>query len=129
MHKKKKIESRTEETNIQYVSIKAPEFIETAVNDWFSILKAQFHLQNVMASVTKFFMVIASSPAETIVKILLFILESQNYEELKCTLIEEYERIKLELLYKLMPVTKIKGQPSIYLQQLLSIANLGLETK
>lgn len=73
MHKKKKLESRAEETNIQYVSIKAPEFMETAVNDWFSILKAQFSLWNVMASVTKFFMVIASLLAEAIVKILLSI--------------------------------------------------------
>ena len=44
---------RGEET-IHQVNIKAPEFMETAVNRWFTILEAYFHLKNVMASKTKF---------------------------------------------------------------------------
>lgn len=54
------MENRTEETNIYYVSIKALEFMETAINGLFSILEVQFCLWNGMISETKFFTLIAS---------------------------------------------------------------------
>ena len=40
------------------VNIKAPEFMETAVIGWFTILEAQFHSRNVTASKTKFYEVV-----------------------------------------------------------------------
>ena len=32
-----------EEASLQQINIKTPEFMEMAVNVWFSILEAQFH--------------------------------------------------------------------------------------
>ena len=55
-----------EETSLQQINIKTPEFMETAVNGWFSILEAQFHLRNITASTTKFYTVISSLPAEVV---------------------------------------------------------------
>ena len=110
-----------EEASLQQINIKTPEFMETAVNGWFSILEAQFHLRNITASTTKFYTVISSLPAEVVAKIPI-ILESKKYEEIKQSLIEAYERTKPELLDKLMSTTTITGHPSTYLQEMLSIA-------
>ena len=41
-----------EEASLQQINIKTPEFMEMAVNGWFSILEAQFHLRNITASTT-----------------------------------------------------------------------------
>ena len=72
------MEQTGEETTHQ-VNIKAPEFMETAVNGWFTILEAQFHLQNVTASKTKFYAVISSLLAEEVGKLPNAILASQDY--------------------------------------------------
>ena len=58
-----------EEASLQQINIKTPEFMETAVNGWFSILEAQFHLRNITASTTKFY---------TVAKIPITILESKK---------------------------------------------------
>ena len=96
--------------------------METAVNGWFMILEAQFHFQNVTASKTKFYAVISSLPAEEVGKLPNAILTSQDYKELKQTLIEDYEQTKPELLEKLMSAMTISGRPSAYLHEMLSIA-------
>lgn len=54
------MENWTGETNIYYDSMKALEFMETAINGLFSILEVQFCLWNGMTSETKIFTVIAS---------------------------------------------------------------------
>ena len=64
--------------------------METAVNRWFTILEAQFHLRNMTASKTKFYTVISSLPFEEVGKLPNATLASQNYEELKRTLIEAH---------------------------------------
>ena len=84
------MEQTGEETTHQ-VNIKAPEFMETAVNGWFTILEAQFHFRNVTSSKTKFYAVVSSLPAEEVGKLPNSTLASQNYEELKRTLIEVHE--------------------------------------
>ena len=73
------------------VNIKAPEFMETAVNGRFTILEAQFHLRNVTASKTKFYAVVSLLPAEEVGKLPNATLASKNYEKLKRTLIEAHE--------------------------------------
>ena len=113
---------QTIEELTQQVNIKAPEFMETAVNGWFTILEAQFHLRNVTASKTKLYAVISSLPAEEVGKIPNTTLASQDYEEIKQTPIEAHERTKPELLEKLMSATTITGRPSAYLHEMLSVA-------
>ena len=92
--------------------------METAVNGWFTILEAQFHLRKVTASKTKFYAVIPSLPAEEMGKLPNATLASQDYEELKRT----HKRTKPELLEKLMSATTISGQPSAYLHEMLAVA-------
>ena len=111
-----------EEASLQQINIKTPEFMEMAVNGWFSILEAQFHLRNITVSTTKFYTVISSLPAEVVAKIPIRILESKKYEEIKQSLIEAHKRTKPELLDKLMSTTTITVHPSTYLQEMLSIA-------
>ena len=104
------------------VNIKAPEFMETAVNGWFTILEAQFHLRNVTASKTKFYAVISSLPAEEVGKLPNAIFASQDYEELKRTLMEAHEQTKPELQEKLMSARTISGRPSACSHEMLSVA-------
>ena len=92
---------QTGEETPHQVNIKAPEFMKTAVNGWFTILEAQFHLRNVTASKTKFYAVILSLPSEEVGNLPNAILASQDYEELKRTLIEAHEQTKPELLEKI----------------------------
>ena len=82
------------------VSVKIPEFMESAVNGWFSILEVQFHLQNVVTPKTKFHAVVMSLPAETVAKLLIAPLKSQDYEEVKHALIEAHKNTKPKLLKK-----------------------------
>ena len=96
--------------------------METAVNGWFTILEDQFHLRNVTALKTKFYVVISSLPAKEVGKLPNAILASQDYEELKRTLIEAHEQTKPDLLEKLMSATIISGRPSAYLHEMLSVA-------
>ena len=99
--------AQTGEETTHQVNIKAPEFMETAVNGWFAILEAQFHLQNVTASKAKFYVVVSSLAAEEVGKLPNATLVSQDYEELKRTLIEAHEPTKPQLLEKLMSATTI----------------------
>ena len=96
--------------------------METAVNGWFTISEAEFHLRNVMASKTKFYAIISSLPAEEVDKLPNDIIASQNYEELKRTLIEAHEQTKPELLEKLMSTSTISERLSAYLYEMLSVA-------
>ena len=81
--------------------------METAVNGLFTILEAQFHLRNVTASKTKFYALVSSLPVEEVGKLPNATLASQDYGELKRTLIEAHEQTKAELLEKLMSTTTI----------------------
>ena len=53
---KSKMEEQT-----QQVNVKVPKFMETAMNGWFTMLEAQFHLRNVTASKNKFYTVVLSN--------------------------------------------------------------------
>lgn len=71
--------------------------METAINSWFSIVKMHFYLRSITVYTTKFYTVIVSLPAKIATKIPLTVLDPQDYEELKKTLVEAYERMNSEL--------------------------------
>ena len=102
--------------------MKAPEFMETAVNRWFTILEAQFPLQNVTAPKTKFYTIVSPLPAVEIAELPNATLVSQDYGELKQTLIESHKRMKPKLFEKWMLSVTISGRPSAYLHEILSVA-------
>ena len=70
------------EEQTQQTKTKIPEFMETTVKGWFTIIKAQFHLRNMTALKTKSYTVISSLLAKEIAKLPNATLESQIYEPL-----------------------------------------------
>ena len=108
---------------LQSVSIKCPTFMETAAVGWFAIIEAQFHLRNITQSDTKFYHVLSSLPADLVANLNPRILEGKDYDELKKAVVANYEKTKPELFDKLITNTKLTGRPSIYLQELLAVAN------
>ena len=108
--------------NINQVNIRAPEFMESAVASWFEILDAQFHLRNITTQTTKFYHIVASLPANVVQRLPPAVLRSQNYDELRQSVISSYERSKPEMLDKLMQTRSMTGRPSVYMHEMLSIA-------
>ena len=107
---------------LQHVAVKPPTFMEANAVAWFSIMEAQFNLSNVSVSVTKFYHVLAALPAEIVAKIPPSVLDSYDYVKLKEAVISAYEKTKPEMLDKLMTSTCISGRPSVYLNELMSLA-------
>lgn len=105
------------ETQIQLVSLKAHQFMETSVAGWFKCNftsgKLQLRIQN--------FTVIPSLPSEVVKNLSASILQSKDYEQLKQYVLS-YGRTKPRLLDKLMKTITITGRPSVYLQNMLAIA-------
>lgn len=73
------------ENHIEFFSIKAPLFLETAANAWFAILEAQFHLRSITSVETKFYHPLSALPPE--------IFKARNIQASK-TLINIYEQTK-----------------------------------
>ena len=109
--------------DVNQVSIKAPEFLETSAVMWFSIMEAQFYLKSVTVETTKFFSVIANLPVRVLSKVPLTVINSQSYSELKDAVVSAYERTKPELLDSLMKSASITGRPSAYLNELQAISD------
>ena len=107
---------------VEHVTIKMPDFMESAVMGWFKILEAQFTLKGVTTSATKFLHVLATLPANIVSKIPEAIILSNKYEKLKDAVISIYEETKPELLDKLMSSTTMAGRPSVYLAEMLTVA-------
>lgn len=108
--------------NSNLISIKAPQFNESAVSGWFSIIEAQFHIRNITQSATKFFNTLAALPPHVVANIPTELLEKTDYDELKSNLVGSFEQTKPELFEKLSQQTKMTGRPSLYLRDLQSLA-------
>lgn len=107
---------------VQAVTIKTPTFIEANVLAWFSIMEAQFSITNIRQSRQKFYHILASLPTDIVGKLQNTILLSTDYDKLKEAVINQYEKSKPEMLDKLMSSSVITGRPSMYLNELLSLA-------
>ena len=104
------------------VSIKMPTFMETAADAWFSILEANFHIKKITVEQTKYFHLISVLPPDIVSKIPASRRTDQNYTNIKEDVIAIYERSKPELFSKLINKTTMSGRPSLYLQELSTIA-------
>lgn len=107
---------------IHAVSIKPGIFKETAVTGWFLTLEAQFSLNKITSESTRFFHVLAALPPELATNLPEDVAASQNYTQLKKTVIDIYEQTKPEMFDKLINKTTLSGRPSIFLQELNSLA-------
>lgn len=107
---------------VQYLAIKAPTFMETAVMGWFQIMEAQFYLRKITTDETKFYHVLSALPAETVGRLSEPILIDKNYISLKAEVIDMFEKTKPELFEKLISNTPMTGRPSIYLEEIRKTA-------
>ena len=115
-------QQQDEKPFIHAVSIKPGIFKESAVTGWFLTLEAQFNLNKITNTTTKFYHVLAAVPPELATNLPQDIATSQDYDRLKETIIEIYEQTKPELFEKLISKTTLSGRPSIFLQELNSVA-------
>ena len=97
--------------------IKPPEFTDTNPNAFFCIIEARFELKNVTVSSTKFFNVLAALPAEVVSRL------PVSYDSLKQVFISLYDKSKPELLNRLMKNHSISGRPSLYLNEMITLAD------
>lgn len=107
---------------VRHVAIKAPQFMETSVNGWFSIMEAQFHLGKVTTEETKFYHILSSLPAETVTRLPQDVLSATTYSTLKAAIVQMFEQTKPEMFEKLISATTLTGKPSVFLQEIRQIA-------
>ena len=106
-------------TEVEFIAIKPPPFLETAATAWFAILEAQFHLRKITSEETKFYHALAALPPEIITRIPGEQISTRTYSSLKDAVISAHERTKPELFEKLISTTKLTGRPSVFLQEIL----------
>lgn len=107
----------------QYVSIKAPQFMEASAAGFFAILEAQFHLSGITSSETMYFHSMAALPPETVMKIPSSVLAAHDFPSLKESVLALYEESKPELFDKLLSSTRLVGRPSTFLADISRIAS------
>ena len=104
------------------VSVKAPPFMETAVQGWFAIFDAQFQLARITASDTKFYHVLSSLPPDTIAHVSPDVLAGKDFDKLQEAVTDMYEKTKPELFERLISKARLTGRPSLFLSELRKIA-------
>lgn len=111
------------ETPVHRVSIKPPAFMETAVQGWFAVMDAQFHIAGITVEATKFYHVLSALPPDTIAHIPQVTLTSTNFKELQQVVTDMYEKTKPELFERLISKTRLTGRPSLFLCELREVAD------
>lgn len=112
----------------QTVSIKIPEFSESAVTKWFKVLEGQFKLRKITESSTKFYHATSGIPLDILKYLPEEIMDNEDYEELKQAVTNYHEKSKQELIKKLLSTTTMTGRPSVYvcdLQRMAEKVNAG----
>ena len=115
-------EDESESAQAHRVSIKPPAFMDCAVQGWFAIMEAQFHLASIKADTSKFYHVLASLPPTTISKLDSSVLTGKDYTKLKSAVTELHERSKPELFDQLITKVQLTGRPSLYVKELQELA-------
>ena len=106
---------------VQHVSVKPPAFMETAVQGWFAIMEAQFHLAKITSDTTRFYHVLAALPPTTVSKLDTSVLGSSSYATLRDAVCSLYERTRSELFDQLISKVQLTGRPSLFVRELQEI--------
>ena len=107
---------------IAHATIKPPKFLDTNPSAYFCIFEAQFNLKNITSSATKFYNVVAALPSEVVGRLSPAVIATASYEELKAAVVNIYEKTKPEILNNLMKQRSLSGRPSLYLNEMLTLA-------
>lgn len=110
---------------VHAASVRIPSFMETAASGWFAIIEAQFDINKITVSSTKFSHVLSNLPPDLVIKLAPDLLASKSYDDLKAAVIAIHEKTKPELYARLISgsASKMTGRPSYYLQELQTIAS------
>lgn len=128
MAEESKPNSSVEPSFVPHVQVKIPPFMEMAVTGWFTIIEAQFSLGRITVQATKFYHAISAMPGEVVARLTPQVLNSKDYDVLKEAVLSLYEKTKPEMFDKLMESHSISGRPSLYLNEMLSLAErLGVD--
>ena len=115
--------SESADEPVQHVSVKPPAFMESAVQGWFAIMQAQFHLSKITNNNTRFYHVLAALPPTTVSKLNTAALSSNDYETLKTAVCALYEKSKSELFDQLISKVVLTGRPSLFVRELQDLAS------
>jgi len=103
--------------------VHVPEWTDGTAAIYFKILEAQFALKRITSSTTKFCTALTKLPPTLLARLPAAIIDANNYEELKAAVLCQYEATKPEIFEKLIKTTTFGGRPSIYLQEIQSLAD------
>ena len=108
---------------VMRASVKAPAFMDTAVEGWFAIMDAQFHLAHITQTQSKFYHVLAVLPPDTVSRLGPDVLSNKTFEGLKEAVTSLYAQSKPELFERLISRTQMTGRPSAFLHELRDTAS------
>jgi len=108
--------------SVHSVMLKLPEFLETNVQNWFIVVEAQFTLRRIKTEKDKFLHVVSALPGSILEGLSPELLQTPDYERLKATLIDRFQKSKSEMFRKVLSSTSMTGRPSLYLQELVTVA-------
>lgn len=107
------------------VSLKLPEFWESAAPSWFAQAEAQFMLREITADATKYYYVVAalnSSTANRVVSILENPPEQDKYETLKGQLLKTFGLSEAERAHQLLTLQGLgDSKPSELMDKMLAL--------
>ena len=109
--------------SVMHASIKPPAFMDTAVEAWFAIMDAQFHLARTTSTQSKFYHVLAALPPDTVSRLAPEVLSKTTFDDLKQAVISLYAQSKPELFERLISKTQMTGRPSAFLHELRDTAS------
>ena len=106
-----------------HANIKPPAFMDTAVEGWFAIMDAQFHLARITSTRSQFYHVLAALPPDTVSRLAPDVLSKATFDDLKQAVIDLYAQSKPELFERLISKTQMTGRPSTFLHELRGTAS------
>lgn len=106
----------------QVLAINVPVFRESSPSLWFRVVEAQFKVKGISQSRTKFCNALSHLSMEVLENVPTDILDKEDYDELKQSVISSFEQSKPELFEKLIAAAPATGKPSMYLKELQKIA-------
>ena len=108
--------------SVMLSNVKPPAFMDTAVEGWFAIMNAQFHLARITSTQSKFYHVLAALPPDTVSRLDPDVLSKTSFDDLKQAVIGLYAQSKPELFERLISKTQMTGRPSAFLHELRDTA-------
>ena len=114
-----------EQPNINAVSLKLPEFWESAATVWFAQAEAQFTIRQISADDTKYCYVVAALGSSTASRLVSFLVNPPahgKYEAIKAQLLNTFELSDAERANRLFSLNGLgDGKPSELMDKMLSL--------